>query len=56
MKSRRHIYLKNPLGIFASTLFTALFTVGILFGIKIGKSHQQSSKMRVKRFFIVNVL
>jgi hypothetical protein len=38
MKTRRHIYSKNPLGIIAATtLFTVLFTVNIVFGIKMEK-------------------
>jgi hypothetical protein len=31
MKTRLHIYSKNPLSITAAALFTVLFTVGILF-------------------------
>jgi uncharacterized membrane protein YciS (DUF1049 family) len=32
MKTRWHIYSKNPLSITAAALLTFLFTVGILFG------------------------
>jgi hypothetical protein len=35
-EDHRHICSINPLGIIAATLFTVLFTVGILFGNKIG--------------------